>query len=140
MGIDNYRHFIAFLVALTTSVFYDAAIVAYQLESQLMQPYSHLATFNGVVYTICLLLNAIIFTITVPIIYKQIKGCKKGRRNKMKRPCNFKCIDAVKALEASGLDSTSDTASMLIRETGDSNSDISSKSSLSSQYFTNSHN
>ena len=134
MGIGNYRYFVIFLALLLTSVFYDATIVTYEIEGQLAHSYMYLATFNGVVHISCLVVNVMIFIITVPIIYKQIKGCKKLKSLSPKRPFDIKFID-VKRFETFDLDSTSDTASMLIRETFDSNSDISSKSSLTSQLF-----
>lgn len=134
VGTANYRVFISFLVFLIISVVCDTSILILHLQTQL-EIYGILSHYSGSFIEIaCLIMNAGILIIVVPIVYKQVKGYQKPK-NRQQKYYKVKAIDLSKELQSRTIDSTSDTESMFIRDSYDSNSEISSKASSLSQLF-----
>lgn len=134
IGRANYRVFISFLVFLIISVVCDTSILILHLQNQL-ETYGILSQYSGTFIEIaCLIMNSGILIIVLPIVYKQVKGYQRPKSRPQK--CyKVKSTDLSKILQTRTIDSTSDTDSMFIRDSYDSNSEISSKTSSLSQLF-----
>ena len=133
VGKGNYSYFITFLIFLALNVIFEQAIIIY-----LMIPMNYsIDILNNPVFleaSLCLIINFLIFGFIIPIIIKQIQSCKKNKIVHKKFSSSY-IIASFKEPHYNP-DSTSDTASMFLIENSDSNSEA--KSSLSSQFITNS--
>lgn len=142
IGKTNHKVFIVFLVALIISNIFSLYFCVYDIYSNHINKI--ISTFNSpglsrlhyYLLIISIILNSIILFFIIPIIIKQIKLFKKNKRQRSKLP-SLKKVNYSKNFLACENESTSDTASMLIKDVTDSNSESASSTvSLLSQFFT----
>jgi hypothetical protein len=142
IGKTNHKVFIVFLVSLILSNIFSLYFVVYDIYSiyinNIIRAFDNpgLSQIYYYLLIISLILNSIILFFITPIIIKQIKLFKKNIRQRSKLP-SLKKMNYSKNFLACENESTSDTASMLIKDVTDSNSESASSTvSLLSQFFT----
>lgn len=133
IGKNNYWNFIVFLTLFAADILFDVSVYLYDV----IEYHKNISiVFNGLgnetiefyLLAIGMLANFIVLVIMAPISFKQFKNLKnyinrKKRENyKNKSLSNILLLKDIPPIN----DSTSDTASMLVRESIESHSSVSS--------------
>jgi hypothetical protein len=150
IGKNNYNYFQTFLITLFASVIYDFmyyAFVALQIFG-IITPIFETIPISWKDYSLFIaiflaevVLNLIFAVILPPIVYKYLRGCRCNIREESKKSTFIPSLISKSNVTSHLLpeDSTSDTASMYIKESIGGNTEGTSSlssASLISQYFT----
>ena len=140
VGQDNLKYFASFLFVLFLNLCHSVATYALIV----FDAWDVLTQGSESLYIECLIayglsVNFMILVVLVPVVVKSIIRIKKKKTVKMqvgKDPLLHNA-DYLKGFRDLENEATSDTASMFIKETLDSNSESASSSTFVSQFFSN---
>lgn len=139
IGKNNYWNFIAFLIIFAVDILFDISVELYDAIFYHDELKAAFINFNSndieyVILSAGIVINFIVFFIMAPISFKQFVNLKnfikRKRRSAMDRSKSKQLL--LKDIYQTEHDSTSDTASMLVRESLESNSELTPSSSTPS--------
>lgn len=141
IGSNNIKHFGGFIFLFLINLIFNLVLYSIELylktsviiEGILRVDYLHILFLYGFIA------NLVSLTILIPALFKWITRIRKNKIGKYqvgKDPL-LQNADYMKGFRDLENEATSDTASMLIKETLDSNSESASSSTFVSQFFSN---
>lgn len=129
IGKNNYWNFIAFLIIFAVDILFDISVDLYDAIVYRDEVTEAFFDFNKnnieyLILSVGIIVNFIVFFIMAPISFKQFVNLKNyiKRKRRYARDRSKSKQLLLKDIYQSEHDSTSDTASMLVRESVESNS------------------